>query len=149
MAFNRPGIAGQISKVLSRPDRSVASGQEVGIDQGSSERRGENSTYLTKSDGKTAILYRGDRLWAKVTVELETAGPVAVGYTSKLGNVLSGAGELLETGKAKEFVVSRGSNLYIASTSVNRVALRIEAWPWIEAIYGMLSGLVGIVRGGK
>ncbi len=105
-------------------------------DQGGAERRSEVYTTFTKADGVTHILYNGDRLWAKVTVELETAGPVSVGTAAKLTPVLGGSGVLLQPDLPKSFTIAKGSKLSFASTSVNRVAVSIEPLPWLEQIAG-------------
>lgn len=121
-----------------RPDPSVATGPAPATSQGGSERRAAISTFFTKV-GLTETLYPGDRLWAKVTVTLETAGPVAVGTKQRLTPVLGGAGTLLATNTPTSFTISRGDRLYIAATSVNRVKVVIESFPWLEQLVGLLD----------
>lgn len=106
--------------------------------QGESQNKIEIYTYFTKP-GDSVQLYSGDRIWAKVTMTLETAGPVAIGNKSSITPVLSGKGELLDTGKPKSINVGRSNRIYIASTSVNRVKVEIEPLPWLEQITGQID----------
>jgi hypothetical protein len=104
-----------------------------------SDRNASAFTYLTQigplaAGGGTPVIYNGDRLWAKVTLTLETAGPVAVGQQANLFPVLGGAGVLLQTNIPRSFDVGKGNKLYIAATAVNRVSVLVEAYPWIESI---------------
>jgi hypothetical protein len=139
-----------------RPDRSIAGAPPVSPDQGQAQTTTEIKTYFTTADGKTSVLYNGDRLWAKVTLVLETAGPVVVGNQQNLGAVLSGGGELLETGIPMDFVIAKKTRLYIASTSINRVKFKVEPLPWMEQITGTIgqiaaaiAALVTTLTGGK
>lgn len=102
----------------SRPDRSVADAPPIASQQGQAQDKTDIKTYLTDPDGVSRIIYNGDRLWAKVVLWLETAGPVAVGNMANITPVLSGKGELLETGEPMEFIIAKGTRLYIASTSI-------------------------------
>lgn len=122
------------------------------VSQGKSDRQTETFTYFTTigpqpNQGGTPVLYNGDRLWANVTVTLETAGPVAVGTRSELFPVLSGKGVLLDTDVPKTFVIGKGySRLYIASTSINRVKVEIEPFPWIEQIAGGVDAVQALLQ---
>lgn len=109
-------------------------------DQRAGNYKNDANTYFTKP-GPTRQLYTGDRSWAKVTLTLQTAGPVAVGPSATITPVLSGKGILLPTLVPVEFLVARGNKLWIASTAVNRVSIQIEEYPWLEQILG------GVVRG--
>jgi hypothetical protein len=109
-------------------------------DQRAGNYKSEATTYFTKA-GPTRQLYTADRKWAKVTLLLQTAGPVAVGFSQTIIPVLSGKGILLATLVPAEFRVARGNKLWIASTAVNRVSVQIEEEPWLEQILG------GVVRG--
>jgi hypothetical protein len=71
---------------------------------------------------------------------------VAIGQLSQITPVLSGKGELLDTGKAKTIPVGKGTRIYIASTSVNRVKLEIEPVPWLEQISATLEIIAGAAR---
>lgn len=124
-----------------RPDRSIAQAPAVGTTQGDAQNKTEIYTYFTDPDGQTKLFYNGDRIWAHVTLTLETAGPVAIGNKQNITPVLSGKGELLETGQAKRLVIGRSNRLYIASTSINRVKVEIEPVPWLEQITGTLANL--------
>jgi hypothetical protein len=122
-------------------------------DAGAGNNRSQLSTFFTKVPvvgEPTTVLYSGDRLWADVTLTLETAGPVAVGTASQITPVLSGRGALLETGTPLTFRIAKGSKLYIAATAVNRVKMFIQPVPWLEQITGLLlraaTGIAGKFR---
>lgn len=129
-----------------RPNRNLATGAAPAATQGQSQRQLECITYFTKP-GETKMLYSGDRQWAIVKLTLETAGPVVVGQRQNLTPVLSGLGVLLRTGVERAITIARGDRLYIASTSVNRVQVVIEAAPWLEQIAGSIN--VGLAHQGK
>lgn len=127
-----PGSAGN------RPDRSIAKGNPVGTTQGASSNRTDLFTYITKVGG-TDLLYDGSRLWAKITLTLETAGPVAIGNKQNLIPVLGGSGVLLDTDVPYEIVISKGTQLFIAANAVSRVKVKIEPLPWLEQISGTVT----------
>ncbi len=87
----------------------------------------------------TDIIYNGDMMWAQIILTLETAGPVAVGNSSQIVPVLSGKGQLLETGEPTSFFIAKGTRLYIASTSINRVKRVFQPIPWLENITGLIA----------
>jgi hypothetical protein len=121
-------------------DRNVAQVGTPADTTGKSDTRTLIYTYFTKLPDvgeSTPILYNGDRLWAEVTLTLETAGPVAVGTMSAITPVLSGRGELLETGVPRSFKIAKGTRLYIAATGVNRVKVEISPYPWLETLTGL------------
>lgn len=123
-----------------RPNPSIATAPQPQAGQTDAQTTSEAYTFFTFADGVTVALYRADRLWVRVTLTLETAGPVAVGFDSNLLPVLSGKGILLQTGEPRTFTVAKGNKqLYIASTSVNRVNVTVEPLPWLEQIFAMLS----------
>lgn len=103
--------------------------------------RTEINTYFTKPT-QSRLLYNGDRLWARVTMLLETAGPVAYGNSAQLEPILSGRGTLLQTNIPTTVVIGKGTQLYIASTSVNRVSVTIEPVPWAEQILAATTNVV-------
>lgn len=132
-----------------RPNRDIARGQvSPSSTQGEAQRQTDIFTYFTKSDGTTRQLYSGDRLWATVTLTLETAGPVSVGIRENLTPVLGGIGKLLLTGVPYVIPMSRGQRLYIASTSINRVSVQVAAVPWLEQLAGTLTGIASVVSQG-
>jgi hypothetical protein len=133
---------GKLSPVSLNP--SVAQVHAPAAVTGAAENRIETSTYLTKI-GETQVLYNGDRMWAKVTLTLKTAGPVAVGQHANLTPVLSGRGQLLQTGVPLVFNVAKGNRLYIAATAVNPVSVVVEAYPWLETITGLAGAASGVV----
>ncbi len=122
------------------PPRGTASMPEPQAVTGAGANRAQIYTYLTGASG-TFPLYNGDRLWARVTLVLETSGPVAVGTSENITPVLSGKGQLLETDVPMSYTIARGSRIYIAATAVNRVKVTIEALPWLEQITGTLGAI--------
>lgn len=131
------------------PNRDVAasSAPKPQADQGRADTRSKTSTYFTKADGETHIIYTGERMWAKITLVLETAGPVAVGTDQKLTPVTSGIGTLLVTNQEFVITIARGTRLYVAAESVNRIRLQIEPLPWMEQIVASLRELAGKALG--
>lgn len=124
-------------------DRTKATpAQQPQIQQGKAEARAMFDTYFTKA-GRTEIIYNGDRQWARITLTLETAGPVSVGNAQQLTPVLSGKGILLQTNVPVAFTIAKGTRLYIAATGVNRVKRMVEPVPWLEQITGLLTGIFG------
>jgi hypothetical protein len=131
-------------------DRTKAQSAVPSDMPGASEDKIKIYTYFTKAPPAgpaTDILYTGDRMWAKLTLTLETAGPVAVGDAAEITPVLSGKGQLLETGVPLTFDVAKGNRVFIAATSVNRVKVEISPYPWLETITGLAGSLLGAVRG--
>jgi hypothetical protein len=121
---------------------AIASAPAPADNVGQGANRTQIYTYLTKV-GSTEVLYSGDRLWARVKVMLETGGPVVVGQQSKLLPITSGTGARLVTNQERDFVIAKGTKLYIASSSVNRVAVTIEPLPWLEQITALITKIVG------
>jgi len=130
--------------------RAVAQAPEPSPEVGAGNNRLQIFTYFTKATvpgQQPAILYNGDRLWTRLTLTLETAGPVAIGQSSQINPVLSGKGELLATGVPTPITLAKGNMIYIASTSVNRVKVQIEPLPWLEQITATLRQLVSRIAG--
>jgi hypothetical protein len=131
-------------------NRTIAQSPEPADTPGGSDHRTFVDTYFTKVPvvgQATDIIYNGDRTWAKITLTLETAGPVAVGNMSAIAPVLSGKGQLLETDVPTVFFIGQGTRLYVSAAGVNRVKRVIEPVPWLETIAGLVKGVVGAVRG--
>ena len=149
--FNRftktPNAKTPISKIGPvSTDRNVAQVPQPSSDTATVDGKTLIQTYFTRVPGvgdETPIIYNGDRLWAKITLTLETAGPVVVGTQSGLAPVLSGKGQLLATGDPATFHIMKGVRLYILSTGVNRVKFVTEPIPWLEMITGLVGQLVG------
>ncbi len=138
----RPQGSGKFAPVSTNP--SIAQVRAPAATTGQAENRIEVSTYLTKAGG-TFVLYNADRMWAKVTLTLKTAGPVSVGQHANLTPVLSGRGQLLQTGVPTPFNVAKSSKLYIAATGVNPIGVVIESYPWLETITGLAGAASGVV----
>lgn len=140
-----PRVYSTLDRPVGRPDRSIASAPKPATNQGQSQRRSDVYTYFTKV-GVTDKLYDGSRLWVRIRLTLETAGPVAYGLKSNLIPVLSGKGVLLETDEPMEIELSKGDVLYIAANAVSRVKVEITAIPWLEQISGTLDSLMNNVQ---
>lgn len=131
-------------------DRNVAQGDQPASTPGDSDNRTFIDTFFTKvpvAGEGTQIVYNGDRIWARVTLTLETAGPVAVGNQAGIAPVLSGKGQLLETDVPVTFNIAKGTRLYVAAAGINRVKRVIEPIPWLETITGLVGGVLTAVGG--
>lgn len=95
-------------------------------------------TITTDTTGTPKLLYLGDRQWAKLTLNLETAGPVTVS-TSSSPKIGEGSGIALQTNQAIEIVMAAGQRLYYASGAVSRVRVIIEPLPWGEQLALLLA----------
>lgn len=124
-------------------DRTIAQVAAPAPTTGQSQMRIKASTYFTRA-GAPEIVYDGTRIWARVTLTLRTAGPVAVGEQAEITPVLSGSGILLITNEPKSFDLAKSNRLYIAANGFNRVDLIIAAYPWAEEITGRLGLLTGL-----
>ena len=98
-------------------------------------------TFFAKpvTDGRFVVLYNGDRQFAQVVLTLETAGPVAVSQKQQLDPVLSGKGQLLETGVPLTFFIAKGNRIYVAATAISRIKVTVEPFPWLEQFAGLLT----------
>lgn len=144
------GIRGAMSRVATASkvgisklgNAAIATSPEPSANVGQGGNRTQLFTYFTKvavTGSEIPVLYSGDRLWARVKLTLETAGPVVVGQASQILPVLSGKGILLSTNQEREVTIAKGTKLYIASTSVNRVRVVIEPFPWLEQIFATIK----------
>lgn len=122
-------------------NRTIGSAPSPSSTIAAAELKTEIYTYFARppQNGQCAVLYNADRLQAKVTLQLETSGPVAVGTKQNILPVRSGKGTLLETGEPTFFYLAKGERLYVAATSINRIKVTIEPIPWAEQIVGLLS----------
>lgn len=145
----KPGAPGSKIGHVST-DRNRAQSPEPANTTGEAEHRTFVDTYFTRvlpPGTETDIVYNGDNMWARVTLTLETAGPVAVGNLTSISPVLSGKGQLLETDTPVSFWIAKGTRLYIAATGINRVKRVVEPIPWLETITGLVGALLGAARG--
>lgn len=125
-----------------RPNRSLAGATPVGVNPGTAANNVDIFTYQTTS-GQTAMLYSGNRLSATITLVLQTAGPVVVGWKQQLKPVLAGLGWTLQTGQPFVIPIAQGQRLYIASSSVNLVNVTVAPTPWAEQIAGGVAQIAG------
>ena len=149
MRFGRQAQS-KISPVSLNP--SIAQTPAPATQLGTGENRIQISTYFTRipTNGQGAdILYSADRQWTRLTLVLETAGPVAVGQLANLFPVLSGRGQLLATGVPVAFDVAKGNKLYIAAQSVNRIKVTVAPYPWLETITGLITAMAGGIAPAK
>jgi hypothetical protein len=150
--FVRPTPLKSISKVgVVSTDRNIAQAPQPASETGAVDGRTLLQTYFTslpKVGEDTPILYNGDRLWARITLTLETAGPVAVGTQSNIDPVLSGKGQLLQTGVPITFDIMKGTRLYVISTGINRIKFATGPIPWLEMIAGLVGRLVSALAPG-
>jgi hypothetical protein len=130
-------------------DRTIGTAPAPSPALAGAEVKTEVNTYIAKpaSDGTAAVLYNGDRQYARVTLVLETAGPVVVGTKQQLYPVTSGKGERLDTGVPFTFNIAKGDRIWVATTSINRIKVQIGPVPWLEQITGLLGGIVSQVTG--
>ena len=87
--------------------------------------RTEVYTLFTDATGVTRLIYTAET-WTTLRMTLETAGPVSVGTRENLGNVLSGQGMLLPTGREREWTLPPGQRFFWVAESINRVTLSVE-----------------------
>jgi hypothetical protein len=117
----------------------VPSGALPGV-QTAVQQQTEIYTYFTRA-GETKLLYSGVK-WVQMKLTLETAGPVAVSNKAQVTPVLAGKGILLPTGEEVKFIVGKGTRIYIAAESINRVKVIIEPIPFLEEILMALGSMV-------
>ena len=86
---------------------------------------------FTLPDGETHRFYNAE-LWARITLILEDAGPVAVSTRQDIAPVLSGQGILLATGEPRTFTLPPGDRLYYVAAAINRVSIIVEPVPWLD-----------------
>lgn len=123
-------------------DRTGASSVAPASDT-SGDSRSQYYTYLTRPADSSPVLYNGDRLWATVTLTLETAGPVTVGQQAGLD---AGQGIDLDTDIPVKFTIAKGTRLYVNASTVNRIKVAVEPLPWLEQVTGTLRQLVGFAQ---
>jgi hypothetical protein len=128
-----------------RPNPTVATPEPIAAGGGQEDRSTDIYTYNTivGFDGsQTPILYNGDRNWAKVTLVLDTAGPVVVGNRADIAPIFSGKGWTLTTGEPIEFIIAKGTRIYVFSSAVNRVKVQVAPLPWLEKITALSAGIL-------
>lgn len=142
-----PAVTTPASKIAPvSMDRNTAQVRSPAVTTGEAENKIQIYTYQTGVQPTAQVLYNGDRMWAKITLTLEGAGPVCVGEQANLFPVLSGKGQLLSTGVPTVFNIAKGNRLFIAANSVQRVKIVIEAYPFLETITGLLGAMAGALK---
>jgi hypothetical protein len=129
-------------------DRTMGSVQAPSATVAGAELHTEISTFFARPsvDGQLPVIYNGDRQYAQVILTLETAGPVAVSTKQQILPVLSGKGQLLETGVPLTFTLAKGNRLWVATTSLNRIKVTVQPLPWLEQLAGLLGLIIQGVR---
>jgi len=149
------------SKIGVPPDSSATNPGQASFTQlKTPDTESANFTYFTalpvtgQPDAQT--LYTADRPWVRVTLMLESAGPVAVGTKATITPVLGGNGILLPPPSVGGTVIpitfnlAKGNKLYIASTSINRVKVQVDPFPWLQDLFflvqAVISGLTALAQ---
>lgn len=135
----RPGPVSKIGPISTNPN--VAQTQPVGTTPAQSDNNIQIFTFITKPSGRTDTLYNADRTWARVTLTLTTAGPVAVGQLQDLGTLTGGQGMLLQTGVPTYLDIAKGNRVYVLATAVNRINVVVAPIPWLEVIAGSVMAI--------
>lgn len=147
MAYKQMGQPTKLGENVST-NRNIGSVQAPSATLAGAELTTEIYTYLARPpvDGQLPVLYNGDRQYAQVILELETAGPVAVSTKQQILPVLSAKGALLQTGVPRAWFLAKGQRLWVAATAINRINVTIQPIPWLEQLAGMLAM---VARGGQ
>lgn len=134
-------------------DRNVAQAPAPSDTPATQDGRTLISTFFTSLPNvgdATQIIYNGDRLWGRITLTLESAGPVSIGTMSNLDPVLGGNGTLLTTNVPVVYDIYKGTRLYVLATGVNRIKVVVAPIPWLEMITGLVariaSGVMAVAR---
>ncbi len=106
--------------------------------------RTEIYTYFTEVSQGQQLLYSAEN-WVRIKLTLETAGPVAIGTSAQIAPVLSGKGRLLDTAQEYEIYLARGTRVYVAAESVNRISVTIEPIPWMEQLSAEIVSVAAAV----
>lgn len=97
-------------------------------------------TYFTPANNETRLIHTAED-WTKIRVQLETAGPVAVGTLQDIAPVLSGKGMQLITNVPREIVLSPGTRFYVVAGTINRINVVVESIPFLADIRDAINGL--------
>lgn len=124
-------------------NRNIGSVQAPSPNIAGAELTTELSTYIAKPpiDGQLPILYNGDRQFAEVILELQTAGPVFVGTKQQILPLGSCKGQQLFTGQQVRYQLPKGNRLWVATGSISLIAVTIQAYAWLENITGLISSI--------
>lgn len=131
------------SKSAVTTNRTLGSVQAPSATIAGAELTTELSTYFAKPpvDGQLPVIYNGDRQFADVTLELQTAGPVYVGTKQQILPLGSGKGQELLTGQPVTFTLAKGNRLWVAAGSVSRISVTIQPSAWLELLTGLVSSI--------
>jgi len=126
------------------PGRLPGLGEAVAQVRHSTSLTQQQTIFTTVGQSK---LYVASQDWVRITLTLQTAGPVAIGTSADLLPVLSGKGLILATDIPVRFLLPRGNIVYIAANAVNRVSFQIEPQPFYEGLLQAV-GNVGVAVSG-
>lgn len=115
-------------------------------------QRTNTFTYFTEPDGVSQEVFAAT-FWCRVKLFLETAGPVAVGFSADIAPTLSGRGVLLPSGGPElDFEMQQGDKLYAISGAINRVKFIVvpeflQAAAEKTIVPGIVDGIRAIAAG--
>jgi hypothetical protein len=115
--------------------------------QSITDNRADYYNFLTKT-GSTQLLLSLPQ-WTKITMRLNTAGPVVVGTREQLDPVISGKGAPLVTDQEFEMLIGPNTRVYYFATGINSVTIKVEAIPWMLTIASLISDVVKAISGLK
>lgn len=93
---------------------------------------------FTTTIGESRSFYTTNR-WIRVTLTLQTAGPVVVATRADVVPVNTGKGASLMPGVPLTMTLPRGSTLYYGCASVQRFSVVVEPIPWANEIAGKID----------
>lgn len=99
---------------------------------------------FTTTIGETFKFYTVNRD-VRVTLILQTAGPVVVSTRAQVTPVQTGLGLTLVPLQPVTFALPRGSSLYYGASSVQRVSVIVEPIPWANTIAGKIDNVANAV----
>lgn len=131
-----------MADITATPGAAIASNTPQAI----IDNRADFYTFFTVAGGTKLLLSVPQ--WTKITLRLETAGPVAVGTREQLDPVASGKGRLLPTDEDVVMMLGPNTRFFYAATGLQRVAIHVEAVPWLQAIFEALRAIHKVTGSG-
>lgn len=100
-------------------------------------------TNPTSGTGTQLVYQTQPDEWIRVTLRLETGGPVVIGHLSNLRPTTSGKGRLLPSDEDIIVDLSPTSKLFIAAEGVERVGVHITSLPGLGMVLDAIMGMGG------
>ena len=141
----KPPLPTAHSQTLSRAIPTINTPQP---DQAAGNYNTTLSTVFTKA-GAITLLYSAERAWMRLTITLETAGPVEVSSVSNFKPFLSGKAQALQTGVPLIYDCAKGSRVWVGAGTVERLKLTVQPLPWLEQITGAAGAIMAALMGRK